>query len=280
MSIGDLVRYIVVGAIVLALGVFGMKIWKKQKLEKTIVKELRTLANPTASFEQAFAEQAEAALLKSMAYLYEADSKLGKNPTEILLEVFHGSDNGALFGKVPEGRETYGDPKAELIRDGLLRNYQHCITLGLFKETESLQALQEGKAPRISSGPASGGNATISHIIDPDASAGMEKLIPNMVISPPNHSHDKPTDTEIRLAKELASDLFGARLIERDAEERILNHYDQFNAPPPEPEPEPEPQPEPEPEPKPTRDRDKPKEDEDECPFGEGELPSTGTVRP
>ncbi len=85
---------------------------------------------------------------------------------------------------------------------------------------------------------------------------------------------EKPTDFEIMQAKELIRDLYSSRLIEREAEDRLRQHYDQFNNPPepgstPEPEAPPEPRPEPE---------DKPvskPEEEDVCPFDQP-LPDNG----
>ncbi|MFP6876981.1 MAG: hypothetical protein VCA37_09150 [Roseibacillus sp.] len=261
MSVGDLLRYLFMAAVAFVLLFVGLKIWGKQKAEKRVVRELRVLANPTSSFEQLYAEDAQKALFQSMAILYRAQTRLKTEPGEILQQVFHGKGDGALFPSTEFGRDSYVDPRETLIRDGLLRNYQHCRTLGLFDDSGSITALELGEAPDISAGPASGATVHIRHIIDPAVSPGVEKLIPNMVISPPiKGAKGKSTDLEIKQAKSLASLLTSARLIERDAEDRIIEHYDKINASP-EPEPEPEPAPTPKPEPK-------PETDDEPCPFG------------
>ena len=48
ISVGDLIRYLVIGTIVLVLATFGLKVWNKQKLEKQIIKELRDLEEQRA----------------------------------------------------------------------------------------------------------------------------------------------------------------------------------------------------------------------------------------
>lgn len=73
-----------------------------------------------------------------------------------------------------------------------------------------------------------------------------------------------PTDLEITQAKSLTSLLSGARLIEREAQDRIVEHYERASAPP-EPEPEPEPVNIPEPDPVSIP---KPAPDGEEDPFG------------
>ena len=270
MSVSDLLRYLFMAAVTIVILIVGMKLWGRQKTDRLIVHELRVLANETSSFEQIYSQDAQAALYKSMFFLHLADSKLNKDPGEVIQKVFHGKGDGALF-PTPEVGHTYTDPRETLIREGLLRNYQHCLSLGIFEETDGLNALKEGKTPRIFSGPAVGSLVVIRNIINSDISPGIEKLIPNMVISPPaleGEEDGKPTDLEITQAKTLASLLSHARLIERDALDRIVEYYDRASAPPePDPEPEPEPLPEPEPEPEPVSiPEPAPKGEED--PFG------------
>ena len=172
ISVGDLIRYIVTGAIVLVLATFGMKVWNKQKLEKQIIRELRDLAHPTTSFESLYPDDGRRALFKSMGLLHKIRAELDKEPVEILKEVFHGDDDGALFGKAQTGRNAYIDPQEVIISKGLLRNYQYCRTLGLFSDGENRKALAEGEAPSIATGSSSGAKATIRYIIDPEVSPG------------------------------------------------------------------------------------------------------------
>ena len=255
-------------AVALVILIVGMKLWGRQKTDRLVVRELRVLASETSSFEQITPEDAQAALFKSMFFLHLADSKLKKEPGEVLQKVFHGKGNGALFPTAEMG-QTYTDPRETLIREGLLRNDQHCRPLGIFEETDGLNALEEGKIPRIFSGRAAGSSIVIRHIINKDVSPGLEKLIPNMVISPTaqeDEEDEMPTDLEITQAKSLATLLSGARLIEREAQDRIVEHYDRASAPP-EPEPDPDPDPPNIPEPEPVI-IPKPAPDGEEDPFG------------
>ena len=273
ISTGDLIRHIITGVVVLIIAIFGLKVWNKIKLEKQIVSELRHLAHPTTSFESNYTEDAESALFKSVALLHRAKTDLKKEPMEILKKVFHGSDDGALFGKAETGRNASSDPREEVIRKGLLRNYQHCRTLGLLSDAEGRRSLSEGTPPLITKGPSSNSRVTIRYIIAPEVSPGVEKLIPNMIISPPDlEERQKPTDLEITQAKELVRDLYNASLIERETGDRLREHYEQINNPietPPAQEPVEEPPAEPEPESTPDPNSTETPTEEESCPFDE-----------
>ena len=272
MSVGDALRYLVFAIVGLVVLVFGMKFWGKQKTEKKIVRELRTLVNPTSSFEQMYAADAEKALLRAMAELNRAEVKLEMEPATVLEQVFHGKGDGALFPIEGAGRDYTPDARETIIKEGLLRNYQHCRTLGLFEDSDAKKLLENGERPRIAKGPAKGSPVHLGFIIDPEVSGGMEKLIPNMVISPPPDARDDgvPNDLEIKQAKSLTSLLTRANLLERAAQDRILKHYDQFAKPEviePEPEPEPTGEPEPDPEPEPEGEPEEDEDDEDSEAF-------------
>ncbi len=271
ISTGDLIRHIITGAVVLIIAILGLKAWNKIKLEKQIVGELRHLADPTTSFESHSAEDAESALFKSIALLHQAEAELGKEPVEILKKVFHGNDDGALFGKAETGRNASPDPREEVIRKGLLRNYQHCRTLGILSDGESRRALKEGTRPLVTKGPSSNSRVIIRYIIAPEISPGVEKLVPNMIISPSDlEEREQPTDLEITQAKELVRDLYNASLIEREAGDRLREHYEQINnpvEPPPSQEPVEEQPAQPEPEATPDPDSADEPEEVESCPF-------------
>jgi len=277
MPIGDLVRHIVIAVILLVLAAFGLKTWNKQKLETRIVRDLRSLTNPTASFEARTNDVARSALFRTMGLLHEAKSKLDMEPAEILSEAFHGDDEGALFGPKETGRESSSDPKAQIIGEGLLRNYTHCTNLGLFSDGANLMSLGNGEPATITKGASSGENAVISYIVDPGIASGIENIVPNMVISSPGTSEaddEIPNEFDITSAKNLIGALYRARLIDRDAEDRLTLHYERFGSPTgPEPQktsandvpedsgPNPEPQPDSNPQAKP------PAPEEEDCPF-------------
>ena len=233
ISPGDLIRHAVTGVVVVAVAIVGLKAWSKHKLEKQIISELRDLAHPTTSFEAAYDEDAISSLFKSMALLNQTRVGLKKEPGEILREVFHGSDDGALFGKAESGSNASVDPQAEVIGKGLLRNYHHCLLLGIFSDSENIQNLAKGKTPIITSGPDSNSKATIRFIIDPAVSPGVEGIIPNMIISPPNVDEGStPSDMKISQAKELVRALYDARVIDRDTGDRLNQHYESFSSNP------------------------------------------------
>ena len=240
MPIGDLVRYIVITFVVLVVGIVCLKFWNKQKLEASIVRDLRSLTNPTASFEAPTTDLATSALFRTMGLLHEAKSKLGMEPAETLSEAFHGNDEGALFGQRETGRDPSDDPRAQIIREGLLRNYTLCSQLGLFSDGTNLESLEKGEAPTITTGESAGANAVIHYIVDPGTAAGIENIVPNMVISSPRAGKNGdavPNEFDITSAKNLIGALYRARLIDRDAEDRLSLHYERFSHSPTPPTP-------------------------------------------
>ena len=72
-------------------------------------------------------------------------------------------------------------------------------------------------------------------LIDPTLSPGLDKILPNIELQPPNRSGRKRelTDIEIAAANRLAKDLKSAGVIEATVADQIIDHYK-----PPEQEPE------------------------------------------
>lgn len=271
MAAGDALRYLVLSVVGLVVLVAGMKFWGKQKAEKKIVYELRILANPTSSFEQIYPADAEKALLRSMAEMNRAEVRLKMEPGAILEQVFHGKGEGALFPIEGLGRDYSPDARETLIKEGLLRNYQHCRTLGFFEDPAARKLLESGERPQIAKGPAKGATVHIRFLIDPKVSPGVEKLIPNMVLGPPPGPHETgvPNDLQIKQAKTLTSLLHRASLLEDTARDRIVAHYDRIAAGQPEEEEPPGEEPEAKPageDPPPDEepDQDEPAEEEKE----------------
>jgi hypothetical protein len=229
MSRSDALRHLFIGVLVIAALVVGLKLWGRQSAERRLVKELRALANPTSSFEQLYAAVAEADLYKSMGALHKGVDGLGKEPGELLQQVFRGKGGAELFPDRDPVREGVSpDPRETLIREGLLRNYQRCLNMDVFSNADNLARLARGEAPEILAEPSAGHEVVIAHLVDPVLSPGLERLIPNMIIGPPaGPGHDTPPgDFEIKQAKTLTTLLYRAQLIERGAEERIITHYD------------------------------------------------------
>ncbi|NNC87354.1 MAG: hypothetical protein HKN82_02710, partial [Akkermansiaceae bacterium] len=123
-------------------------------------------------------------------------------------------------------------PRERLIRSAFLRNYDNCKRLDVFSDTISRKALAEGQAPQIGAGPDAGESVRIRYIIDPAASPGAEKIIPNLVISPPGLRDGKTDEFGIAQAKNLAAALSQAGLIEHPARDRIIAHYERVASEP------------------------------------------------
>ena len=66
----------------------------------------------------------------------------------------------------------------------------------------------------------------IAHIIDPAVSPGLERIVPNLELRPVKAAAAaEPTDLEVAAAKNLATELCSANVIEYKAEKRIVDHY-------------------------------------------------------
>ena len=105
---------------------------------------------------------------------------------------------------------------------GLRTNYENFLKLGYKAEFHTLDAMRSGELPPIPAGPQSGRQPEIATLISSTISPGMEKVIANLEIRPPQGDAQKPTDIQIAAAKQLARDLSDARIIEEPVRDRIL----------------------------------------------------------
>lgn len=232
MPPGDLFRYAFLTLVFLVVAGFGLKWWGKYKEQKRIVAELRTLTNPTSSFEQFYAEEATKALYQSMYQLHLAEDRLDKEPHVVLGLVFDTESPGNLLGSGGYGSDDDLDPREILIRSSLLRNYENCKRLAVFSDSVAIDSLSRGEAPQIQSGPARGQFCAVRYIIPPSVSPGSEKIIPNLVIVPPDEGPGgEPTEFDVAQAKSLAYSLQRAGLLEHEARDRIVKHYEMLGTP-------------------------------------------------
>jgi len=123
-------------------------------------------------------------------------------------------------------------------REALLSNYDNCVKLGIFDDSNNIESLSDGQAPTIGKVPATGERVVIQHIISSTVLLGIDKLLPNLVISPPAGDDKKDNDStldnfKIARAKKLAESLSSASLIERAASRKIVDYYDQRKPPAP-----------------------------------------------
>lgn len=227
MPVGDLLRYTFLTLLGLVLLAFGLKWWGKHKTEKQIVQELQSLTSSTSSFEQFYAADAQKTLFLTVYQMHLGETKLGLSSRDLLDKVFETRKKGGMFDHSDPSNSYYDrNPAEDLIRTALQRNYANSKRLGLFSETLGLEALARGEAPQIKTGPATGKIVHVGFIISPEVSPGIEKLIPNFVIRPPDTEAAEPTEFDVAQAKLLASSLYSADLLEDKARERIIKHYD------------------------------------------------------
>ncbi len=230
MPLGDLLRYALLTLVALILLVFGMKWWGKQRTEKEIIAELRTLTSQSSSFEQFNAGDTRKTLFKTLYQLHLAEDKLGMAPDEALDKVFKVRKKGGFMGGTDPDRYEYSNPGEKLVRNSLVSNYEKSNRLGIFTDSTGLEALKKGEPAQIQTGEFLSRWIEITFIIDPKVSPGIEKIVPNLVVGPPAKKETKspPTAFDIARAKQLASALNNANQLEREALYRIVKHYDEI----------------------------------------------------
>jgi len=212
---------------ILAICLFGIKTCRKFQHKKQILIELSSHSNESAAYEQFYPEGAQQNLLKAMFQIHSGVS-LGVTPAELLDDIMNQQDSQFFSSEEPSELPI----RKALIRDALLSNYDNCLKLGLFDNQLNLDALSKGEFPIISKGPTEGEEVLIQNIIPIPALAGADKLLPNMIISPPLSPEEKnspellPTEFEVARAKRLAQQLATAELIEKKAYRQVINYYE------------------------------------------------------
>jgi hypothetical protein len=201
---------------VFALVVFsvGSKHYNKFKRKEALVDEMRTLVSEASFYRSLSDTDARGVLLKGIAKVEEAKS-LGIGPSAYFDRVF----------KRDTGRDSPADEfedhpaREKLARETLLRAHQRAVQLKLVETPEARLDLADGKMPEVTPKP------VISCTIDPAISPGLEKVVPNLELVPGDAKEAPPTDLEIAAARNLATDLLSAQIIDREAEKRIVEHF-------------------------------------------------------
>ena len=114
-----------------------------------------------------------------------------------------GAKNPALFAAMKKAAEPVK-----------VRHFEEVYFDGEAKEAVAAGMLPELDPP-----------VTIACVIDPAISPGIEKIVPNFELRPAGAKAEKPTDVEIAAARNLAADLYSARIIDYEAEKRISAHF-------------------------------------------------------
>lgn len=214
-------RYIItraaflIGLLVVCL--IGLKHYKKYQRKNTIFADLGSITSDSSFFRQFSAEDAHKSLIRAIGLIAEANT-LGVEPDEAI------NRGMGIEKKMFDTDEDRDEPpvREKIIRNCLRSNYENFIKLGYAADFHTLAALKQGEFPPIPSGPQSGKRPQIANLIPPGISPGMEKVIANLEIRPPQTEDRKPTDIELASAKKLANELASARIIEQDVRNRIL----------------------------------------------------------
>jgi hypothetical protein len=214
-------RYIITRAIFLIAALFvvltGISFFKKKQRQSAIFAELKSISSDSSFFKQFNPEDAQKSLVRAIALIVEA-KQLGIAPEKAIdrglgiEEVFFSTDTNPYE---PTARE-------KIIRNSLGSNYENFLRLGYTVDFLTLEAMREGKLPTLNEGVSAGKKPVIATLIDPSISPGIDKVIANLEIRPPQAETRAPTDIEIAAAKLLARDLADAKIIEEPVRDRII----------------------------------------------------------
>lgn len=220
--ITDILRYSLLVLVVVVAALFGMSFLRKHREHKAVVGELRSITSDSSFYRQFYADDARRTLLRAM-FLLRQGEKTGDDPA-VLLDEALGVRAHSPFDRSEELKEELTAAQ-RLAVARLLANYEHCRKLGLLDDEDALAELGVGELPRIRSGPGAGQPAALHTVIDPALSPGIEKVLANLEIGPPQPAGHVPGDVELTAARRLARDLEGAGIIEDSALKRILDRF-------------------------------------------------------
>jgi hypothetical protein len=201
----------------LVIGLLGIRLVKKFQRQAAIIAELQSITSDSGFFQQFYAEAARKSLVRAVGLLAEAKS-LGLAPDTVI-------DRG--LGLKPQlffsdGKRDEPPVRERIIRTCLRSNYENFLKLGYKADFYTLDAMKKGELPAIPAGPHSGSRPVIACLIDPILSPGLDKVLANLEIRPPQAGEAPPGDIQIATAKQLARELADARIIEEAVCERII----------------------------------------------------------
>jgi hypothetical protein len=214
-------RYIITRAAFLIALLFavltGYSFIKKKQRQAAITSELESITSDSSFFKQFYAEDARKSLIRAIGLIAEANT-LGLPPEKAI------SLGMGIKPKFFENDAENDEPPAreKIIRDCLRSNYENFLKLGYKPDFHTLDALKKGELPPIPDGPQSGRKPEIANLISPAISPGMEKVLANLELRPPQSEGQKMTDIQIAAAKQLARDLSDARIIEEPVRDKII----------------------------------------------------------
>jgi hypothetical protein len=214
-------RYILTRAIFLITAIFvilsGFNFFKKKQRQNAIIAELKSISSDSSFFKQFYPEDAQKALVRAVALIAEAN-QLGIPPEKAI-------DRGLGIEDVFFNSNTNPyepTPREKIIRSSLGSNYENFLKLGYKADFHTLESMKTGSLPSLADGPTAGKKPVIANLIDPSISPGIDKVIANLEIRPPQIESRAPSDIEIAAAKQLARDLADAKIIEESVRDRII----------------------------------------------------------
>jgi hypothetical protein len=213
---------------------FASRLWKTHQRKSAIVAEMKAISSDSAYFQQFNAADARKTLLRAISLMHEAERL--DLPHEDLIKRAFGIETGVFASDTTSEDLT---SRQILIRDNLLLNFINFTKLGYPPDPRLLIDFGKGEIPPIPSGTFQGKRAVIRPIIDPALSPGLEKILPNLQLAPPDSTDAPPTDLEVARAKRLARDLGNAGVIEEPVMERIIAALSEPREKTTEPAPEP-----------------------------------------
>jgi hypothetical protein len=214
-------RYIITRTLFLLAVLFAIlsafNFVKKKQRQTAIIAELKSISSDSSFFKQFYPEDAQKTLVRGVALIVEAN-QLGIPPEKAIdrglgiEEVFFDSNTDPYE---PTARE-------KIIRSSLGSNYENFLKLGYKADFHTLESMKSGVLPILPVGPMAGKKPVIANLIDPAVSPGIDKVIANLEIRPPQAESRVPSDIEIAAAKQLARDLADAKIIEEPVRDRII----------------------------------------------------------
>jgi hypothetical protein len=197
---------------------YGLSFLKKKQRKDSIVADLKSLSSDSSFFRQFSAKDAEKALIKAVGLIAEAN-QMGMDPS---LVIDRGLGIEEKYFLMDEDRK--GIPiREQIIRTCLRANYENFRKFGYTPDFHTLQSMKEGKLPPVRTGPLTGSRPEVGTIIAPSLSPGLDRVLANLEIRPVKPPGTPMSDVEIATAKRLAFDLRTAGVIEKSAEQRIID---------------------------------------------------------
>jgi hypothetical protein len=216
-SPSDIIYRAVFWLILLVAIVCGYSFIKKKQRQSAIIVELESITSDSSFFQQFYPEDARKTLIRAIGLIAEANS-LGLTPDTTISRGM--GIKTELFASTANREEP--PVREKIIRACLRSNYENFVKLGYKADIRTLDTMKNGALPVIPVGPQSGRNPVIANLISATLSPGMEKVIANLELRPPQADQTPPTAIEIAAAKQLACALSEARFIEEPVRDHIL----------------------------------------------------------